>query len=57
MGKRKHNRGIRRHIELTENHNTFHQNIWGTAKAVFQGKFVPYLHNWLYQGKLLKSVI
>lgn len=56
MGKRKHNRGIRRHIELTENQNAFHQNMWGTAKSIFW-EFVPYLHNWLYQGKLLKSVI
>lgn len=40
MSKRKHKGRIRRHIELTENQNTFCQNMWDTAKALFRGKFI-----------------
>jgi hypothetical protein len=31
---------IKSFLELNENENTNHQNIWGTAKAVLRGKFI-----------------
>jgi hypothetical protein len=31
---------IKRFLEVNENENTPHQNLWDTAKAVLRGKFI-----------------
>jgi hypothetical protein len=31
---------IKRFLEVNENENTAHQNLWDTAKAVLRGKFI-----------------
>jgi hypothetical protein len=35
---------IERFLEVNENENTTYQNLWGTAKAVLRGKFIPQAH-------------
>jgi hypothetical protein len=31
---------IKSFLEVNENENTTYQNLWGTAKAVLEGKFI-----------------
>lgn len=33
-------REIRKYFEVEENENTTYQNLWDSAKALFQGKFI-----------------